>query len=103
MREITGELQVVLEEGATLTGTIESPDGQGLKDVAVSCLHDPVSTAVLRSSATDENGRFVITPLPAGTQLRLRVTGDAWNSMLANSVTWALRLWTWQGVLFAVS
>ncbi len=79
LQAITAELQVVLEAGATLTGTVESPDGQGLNDVAVSCLHDPPSTAVLRSSVTDENGRFVITPLPAATQLRVQVVGNAWQ------------------------
>ncbi len=79
LREITDELQVVLEEGATLTGTVESPDGRGLPEVSVSCLYAPASRAVLLTSVTDGDGRFAIAPLPAGTQLRLRVTGDAWE------------------------
>ena len=79
LQEFTDEFQVVLEKGAALTGTVESPDGRGLPDVSVSCLHGPPSTTILLASVTDANGRFVITPLPADTQFRLRVTGDAWK------------------------
>ncbi len=79
LQEFTDEFQVVLEKGATLTGTVESPDGRGLPEVSVSCLHAPPSRAILPASVTDDNGRFVIAPLPAGTQFHLRVTGDAWK------------------------
>ncbi len=76
-------VRVVLRPQAILTGTVQSPNGQGVEGVSVVCSYAldqgkgrPLVLRALTTALTGKDGRFVAGMLPAGVLIDVEIQGE---------------------------
>lgn len=79
------ELAFELEPGSTLTGTILDETGNAVQGANVSAMEVvPSMTPGLGRTDTDREGKFRLTSLPRGTEIRLMVTSETHVGIMKN-------------------